>query len=88
MHERYLEVTFRKGQPFAAYLYLPRAPGATSVRTEEASDGLLVDYAQNGEPIGIEITAPRLATLESINNVLATIGVTGMTAQELRPLAA
>jgi hypothetical protein len=34
MKERYLEVTFRKGKPFAAYFYLPRNPGEKSVGTK------------------------------------------------------
>jgi hypothetical protein len=28
----YLEVTFHHGQPFVAYLYLPREPGEKSFR--------------------------------------------------------
>lgn len=52
MKERYLEVTFRKGKPLAAYVYLPRGAGIKSVRTEEAMPGVLVDYAAGGEPIG------------------------------------
>lgn len=39
MKDRYLEVTFRKGKPLAAYLYLPRATGVKSARTEEAAPG-------------------------------------------------
>ena len=58
MKTRYLEVTFRKGKPLAAYLYLPREPGAKSARTELMGSGLLVDYQADGRPIGLEITAP------------------------------
>ena len=60
MKDRYLEVTFRKGKPLAAYLYLPRSVGAKSTRTEEALPGVLVDFAASGEPIALEIvTLPR-----------------------------
>ena len=59
MQERYVEITFRKGKPLAAYVYLPRRVGVKSARTEAAAPGILVDYAASGEPIGIEITAPR-----------------------------
>ena len=58
MKDRYLEVTFRNGQPLAAYLYLPRVRTEKSVRTENAGPGLLVDYDVDGRPLGIEITDP------------------------------
>ena len=61
MTERCLQVTYRKGHPFAAYLYLSRATSERSLRTEATADGLLVvDFAADGNPIGIEITAPAL----------------------------
>jgi uncharacterized protein YuzE len=53
-----LQITYRKGRPFAAYIYLNRKPGEKSARTEEASEDLLVDYAADGRPIGIEIVTP------------------------------
>jgi hypothetical protein len=43
MKDRYLEVTFRKGKPLAAYLYLPRQQNATSARTELVGAGLVAD---------------------------------------------
>jgi uncharacterized protein YuzE len=88
MKERYLEVTFRKGKPLAAYVYLPRSGGTKSAKTVEAASGILVDYASSGEPIGLEITAPAHVTVEHINAVLATLGLSGMTPEELAPLRA
>jgi uncharacterized protein YuzE len=88
MKERYLEVTFRKGRPLAAYLYLPRAPGAKSVRTEAVASGLLVDYGADGEPIGFEITAPTKITVTQLNAVLAQLGLPSISPQELDPLHA
>ena len=49
MQERYVEVTFRKGKPLAAYVYLPRRVGVQSTQTMEAAPGILVDYAASGE---------------------------------------
>jgi len=86
--ERYLEVTFRKGKPLAAYLYLPRAAGAKSVRTESIAPGLLVDYGADGEPIGFELTAPDKITVAQINAVLENFGLPGISPQELAPLHA
>lgn len=88
MKGRYLEVTFRRGRALAGYLYLPRGAGAKSVRTEEVGPGLLVDFAESGEPIGLEITSPATITLEQINAVLTRLGVTATFAEELAPLRA
>jgi hypothetical protein len=88
MKERYLEVTFRKGKPLAAYVYLPRVGGMKSAKTVEAVPGLLVDYAGSGEPIGLEITDPAHVTVEQINAVLETLGLSVMTPEELAPLRA
>ena len=88
MKERYLEVTFRKGKPLAAYLYLPRRVGVKSVRTEQAAPGINVDYAGNREPIGLEITAPDQVTVEEINAVLERLGLSVMGPEELAPLKA
>ncbi len=42
MKHSYLEVTYRKGLPLAAYFYLPLQDADKSVRTERAGGGLLV----------------------------------------------
>ncbi|MFQ6047146.1 MAG: hypothetical protein ACE5PT_12465 [Gemmatimonadales bacterium] len=88
MNDRYLEVTFQKGKPLAAYLYLPRPGGAKSARTERAPAGLLVDYSSDGRPIGIEITAPSLATAEQLNALLGELGLPPVASEELAPLRA
>ncbi|HSO74225.1 MAG TPA: DUF2283 domain-containing protein [Blastocatellia bacterium] len=88
MKDRYLEVTFRKGKPIAAYLYLPRDPGEKSQRTEKVSNGILIDYGKAGQPIGIEITAPDNVSLTVLNDVLAKLKVRPVEASELAPLLA
>jgi len=88
MKERYLEVTFRKGRPLAAYLYLPRRSGAKSVRTEKAGRGIVVDFGVGGEVIGLEITAPGAVTVKEINDVLERFGQEKLAAEELSPVAA
>jgi YD repeat-containing protein len=88
MKHRYLEVTYRKGKPLAAYLYLPRDPSAKAVRTEDAGNGMRVDYDAAGQPIGIEITAPTLVTLDAIGAVLERVGQQRLLAAEWAPLRA
>ncbi len=86
MRERYLEVTFRKGKALAAYLYLPRADGEKSVRTEEAAPGILVDYGRSGQPIGLEITDPGRVTAADVNEVLDRLGLQRIPPEELEPV--
>ena len=88
MSERYLEVTYRKGKPFAAYLYLPRSVGTKSARTESVGEGLVIDLASDGSPIGLEITAPGRVSLDETNSVLARYGQPRLSPTELAPLAA
>jgi uncharacterized protein YuzE len=84
----YLEITFRRGKPFAAYLYLPRAPQAKSVRTSEAAPNLLVDYGDDGNPIGIEILSPRQVGADAINSVLVKLKLPPVPEADLAPLRA
>lgn len=44
MKHSYLEVTYPKGRPLAAYYYLPRQDGDVSTRTERVEGGFLVDF--------------------------------------------
>jgi hypothetical protein len=86
MKERYLQITFRNGKPLAAYLYLPRQAGVKSARTVEAASGVLVDYAPSGEPIGLEITTPSHVTVDQVNTVLESLGLSAIAPEELAPL--
>lgn len=88
MSEAYLEVMYRRGRPLAAYYYLPRRARDRSYRTKRASSGLLVDYAKDGRPLGIEITAPSHTSLTTINKLLRELGQRPMTKAELSPLRA
>jgi uncharacterized protein YuzE len=58
MKKSYLQVTFRHGKPMVAYLYLPRRGPDVSARTERREGGIIVDYASDGRPIGMEIISP------------------------------
>ena len=88
MRQRYLEVTFRNGKPLAAYLYLPREERAAVASTRDAGSGLKIDFDAAGNPIGVEITAPSLVSLASLNAALTSCGAPTIDARELQPLAA
>ncbi len=85
----FLEVTYRKGRIFAAYLHLPRQPGDVSVRTAEPEPGLIVDFTSDGRPIGIEITNPSPATLlPELNRVMAGLLLPPVARADIQPLLA
>jgi len=71
MKQRYLEVTFSTGKPFAAYLYLPQVAGPKAARTLDGGHGLRIDLDEHGGLLGLEITAPSLVTAGELNAVLA-----------------
>lgn len=88
MKEPYLEVTYRKGRALAAYFYLPRSARQKSVRTRLVDPGLIVDFAANDKPIGIEITAPEQLTLATLNRLLRELGCASVRRADLAPLRA
>jgi len=89
MTERSLQVTYRKGRPFAAYLHLSHQTGEKTARTVASTDGLLiVDYSATGRPVGVEITAPQAIPLERLNELLADLGEAPLAEHEYKPVRA
>lgn len=88
MEHSYLEVTFRRGRPLAAYLYLPRRGGEKVARTRRVEPGMVVDYGRDGRPLGIEITSPGAITLPAINRLLRGLGRPPLKKTDLAPLVA
>ncbi len=88
MKESYLEVTFRHGRPIAAYYYLPRESNQKSVRTRRVEPGLVIDFAAEGQAIGIEITTPAKVSLTALNAVLGELGHPPASETDLAPVLA
>ncbi len=88
MKRPYLEVTFRKGKPVTAYLHLPRANGAKAARSDPRGHGMVIDFTANGEPFGVEITAPALVELAALNDLLYDLHVHEVEPADLAPLRA
>ena len=59
-----------------------------SVRTRQVRGGLIVDFAADGKPIGIEITAPEQLTLVTLNRLLKQLGYPPVRRADLAPLRA
>jgi len=88
MKEPYLEVTFRHGRPIAAYYYLPRGASQRSVRSRRVESGLVIDFAADGQAIGIEITTPSKVSLVALNAVLRELGHAAASSADLAPVIA
>lgn len=88
MAESYLEVTFRRGRPIAAYYYLSRRPGQKGYWTMLVDPGMVIDFSRSGKPIGIEITAPTKISLPAINRVLKDLGLAPVRRADFAPLLA
>lgn len=88
MKHTYLEITFRRGKPLAAYLYLPRRRNVKSVRTEAVGPGLRADFDAEGTVMGVEVTAPGAVTIEELNQALAKLGAEPLRAEDWAPLSA
>jgi hypothetical protein len=67
---------------------LPRRGSEKSYRTVRAESGLVIDFGREGNPIGIEITAPTKVSLVSLNNTLRSLGLPLVKKADLAPLLA
>jgi uncharacterized protein YuzE len=81
-----LQVTYRGGRPFAAYIYLAHAPRTKSARTEQIGPELVIDYAADGSPLGIEIISP--VAEDEIRAAFRRLGLDPPAPDELAPLRA
>lgn len=86
MKQAYLEITYRRGRTLAACSWLAGRPGQRSHHSDPAAPGLVVDYARDGTPLGIEITAPHVVTVAAMNRVLRELDWPPVTRAELAPL--
>jgi len=85
---RGIEVTFVGDRPLGAYLTLrPTLPGGVH-RSEEICEGIVVDYAEDGGPLGVEVYLPGAVTRDRLNAVLADLGAAALSEDEFAPLAA
>ena len=88
MRLTYLEATYRKGKPLAAYLHLPHEDGERSVRTERDTSCLIVDFGADDRAIGIEIPEPSRLVRADLNRLLERLGEEPVSEADLAPLTA
>ena len=87
MAKPYLEITYRQGKPFAAYLYLDRRAGDKAERTERHGEWL-IDFSADNRAIGIEFTRVGTVDLAELNRVLEAINQPILSMTDLAPLSA
>lgn len=80
-----VQVTYRGGKPLAAYIYLSGRKGRKSVRTEEFRPNVLIDYAADGSPLGVEVLSLRL-TSDDLYAVFDHLGLDRPDPHELQPI--
>jgi hypothetical protein len=81
-----LKVTYRRGRPIAAYVYLPRQAGDRVATTERLDAAVMVDRTADGR--AIEIVDPSQCGPDRLMDVLRSLGQGEVDREELRPLAA
>ena len=87
MANPYLEITYRQGKPFAAYLYLDRRAGDKVERTERHGEWL-IDFTADRRAIGIEFTRTGPLDLAKLNFVLEAVHQPILSMNDLIPLTA
>ena len=88
MKHSFLEVTFRRGRPVAAYLYVCGHPEQKVSKSRRVEPGLVVDLDAHGKLLGIEITAPSKVKAAALNRVLSEFHLPPVAQEDLRPLTA
>jgi len=83
-----LTVTYRRGKPMAAYFRLPRQREDRVATSQRIDDVLIIDRAEDGRPIGIEITDPTRFEPGRLSELLQSLGQPAIEREELGPLAA
>jgi uncharacterized protein YuzE len=86
MTDVYLEVTYRGGRPWVAYLYLARKKKEKSDHCREVEPDMVLDINKEGRLIGIELLDPALVTLDAINAILEEYRFEPLQESDLAPL--
>ena len=88
MENYFLEATYHRGRPMAAYLYLAGTLMAPVASTRIIAPGIVVDFLANGRASGVEFHSPSTLSLEAANAALGQIAVGPPTPEDLHPLIA
>ncbi len=81
-----LTISYRGGEPYAAYLTLAHPLKAKVYRTRALENEILVDFARDGQPLGIELLDPRRTTLTRLNRIMRRLRLPPLRQEMVRPL--
>jgi hypothetical protein len=84
----FLEVTYRKGKPFAAYLYFRRHANCRVESSRELVPGLVADFDAADQPVGLEIISPASVGPAQIRKAAGMLHIPPVPAADLVPLKA
>ena len=84
----FLEVTYRRGKPFAGYLHFREAPSDVPCRTEEIQPGILVDVTADGQVVGIEFLSPDRLTPDDVKAIQGALVGQSLPVEDLAPIMA
>ena len=87
MSKPYLKVTYRQGKPIAAYLYLDRRRGDVAAHSKRQDD-FVVDYTEDGRPIGVELIRLCGVNVAKLNEILSVANTASVASDDLAPLSA
>ena len=83
-----IQITYQKGRPSAAYIYLQRRQGVKTARSEEVAPEIVVDFDEDDHAIGVEIISPENTGVEEILSVFDKLGLGRPELTDLGPLIA
>jgi len=83
-----LNITFRVGRPWVAYISLESRGRRRAVTTKQVSPDLVVDFGSDGAPLGIEIVTPSAVEVEEILAIFDLLGLERPAESELAPIKA
>ena len=74
------------GRLLAAHLYLQKRTRTTVAHSRPEPGRIVVDFAADGTPLGLEFVAPSKVSLTAVNKVLQASGQAVASADDLWPI--
>ncbi|HEX8339651.1 MAG TPA: DUF2283 domain-containing protein [Tepidisphaeraceae bacterium] len=81
-----LQITYRNGKPFAAYLYV--GGGDRKVAKSRERGPVVIDFDADGNVLGVELHTITAATVEELKKELAAFRFNELSDNDLKPLLA
>jgi len=70
-----LRLSYRRGKILAGYVTLCHETGKRAARSKKTPDGLVIDYDEDGNALGIEVPTPCPTTVAALLRRMNELGV-------------